>query len=880
MRKILKTIEESKKHLFDKYSIDENSNKVVLEDQDKFIKHNILINSQFFLIPDNFNCELFIKELELFLKEKLNLKIEISDIDGIKTYKYNQTKGIKSVIGISGTFYLYLLMQKNIILYDIKPQSWLDNWNKDSSKFSISKLIQDSYEIEISDFINNHIISTYFCEDFFFSSQDNRYIEPMTVKEKNWFLCSKEENEILLANLSISTIKKLPDSEIKTENFKWTFLLTNISCSLVGFNANYDIKYDFDLSGSQMIAKNEIGRNTIQISDYEWLTNISNKKQFLEISDFVNIESENRIYEFARLNWIIDKTDKNSNNYSKKLLDILKERRQNVIDEFSSLYIEFSDESRKEVIKKYTDDDQLLDIIKRMFEQDNIGNELIIWSEKWNISTIDSFAIIQILSKIAEQEEQFEKFLNFHKKVREQIIKKEKDKINLIIFDIEFCKHLLRCNENSEAVKIIEVRLKDLPDETLSELLPPKNLDITGNASGQVLRVVLLELLAKAQANEKTCSVVQQLAMFQPLQKERLAQLLEISNDENQLKQRTQCLYDLLNSEILKEPNVEYKDLKFNQLKDTTIEENIKHPFARKGGSFSSIQTWLAKVEIPDYSIVKSYSEPLTTKNYPEINNIVTDIKVALNLVGVETYIARGDKSIGITSFEGNPPFLIIGGEHLDEESPYYLTYNELKFVVGVELAHLYFKHSRVTSTDVWRGAYHKGTFVFEAVISILPVVGFLGKSLNYIGKLNSLAQLLQKSEKISIVTSKSQEVITTTTQAVNIYKKATKKDEKVQKEQELLAVSRILQLTADRAGLLFCDDMKSAIRAIFLSSKTYASELSVVERYGLSEFLLQKSDEEDIFIHQDLAIRFASLFAFYLSDEFIVLKNNLLSKK
>ena len=54
----------------------------------------------------------------------------------------------------------------------------------------------------------------------------------------------------------------------------------------------------------------------------------------------------------------------------------------------------------------------------------------------------------------------------------------------------------------------------------------------------------------------------------------------------------------------------------------------------------------------------------------------------------------------------------------------------------------------------------------------------------------------------------------------------------------------------------------------MFLVSKRYYTELSVVEKYGLREFLLKK-DEDDSFRHQDFAINLANLFAFYLSDEY-----------
>jgi len=874
MKQILNSIKKSKQILFDKFAISSETSEIEIENQDKLIKYNILKDSSSLTIPIDFDKHKFINELEVFMKEVLYLKIEISELEEIKIYKYNQTKGLKSSLGISGTFILFLLIDENLLLFDVKPSSWLDNWNKKPTKLSITKLVQDTLENNISEFISNHILNNCFTDNQTFEiCQNSTYIEPFNLKEKIWFLCEKNKDDILLANLEISEFKKIPEQYSDNSKLKWNYILTNQNAFIVGFNEKSDITHQIDISENILSVKNEIGRIPVKAAEIEWLSTRNNKNLYQEIKDFTTIEQFSRINEFSRINWL--KKDK-SNSYSKYLLQELQKRRNNSLDEFSSLFIDFS-ENNEIMLNQYSKDEKVINLIKRLLSEEKINDKLIDWAEKWNISSVDSFGILQLFLKIAEDNSQLEKFLAFHKKVRAQVLKNEKDKINLVLFDIDFCKHLIKCNEKKEAIKIIETNLKSLPDESLSDLLPPKNLDLTGKAGGQVLRVILMELLASAQEKNESIPVLQQLTMLQPLSKERLDSLIEIST--NDLQSRTKELRQLLEPEKLNNPLVEYKDLKYNSLGTQNIDEKLKHPSTRKGGSLASIQTWLATVKIPDYTVIKSYSEPLTSRNYSKVNDIVTDIKVAFSLDGVETYIARGDKSIGINSFEGANPFLIIGGNHLTQDTPHFLTLNELKFAIGVELAHLYFKHSRVTSTDVWRGAIEKGTWVFETVISILPVVGILGKTLGSIEKLNSLAQLLQKSEKISKVTSKSQEVISTTTQAVNIYKTATKKDEKSDKEKELLAISRILQLTADRAGILFCGDMKTAIRAIFLTSPKYASDLPIVERYGITEYLLKK-DDSDNYIYQDLAIRFASLFSFYMSDDYILLRDKLINKK
>jgi hypothetical protein len=171
----------------------------------------------------------------------------------------------------------------------------------------------------------------------------------------------------------------------------------------------------------------------------------------------------------------------------------------------------------------------------------------------------------------------------------------------------------------------------------------------------------------------------------------------------------------------------------------------------------------------------------------------------------------------------------------------------------------------------VWKGAVEKGYFVLDTVLSFIPAIGLFGKSIQGIGKLNSVSSFLQKTAKLGKVSSQSKEVLNTSEQIVNIYKSKVSKDKKdSDKEMEFLATSRIIQLTADRCALIFTKDIKAAIRAMFLVSPNYYSELPVIEKYGLREFLMKKNEDES-FRHQELAIRLASLFSFYLSEDYEV---------
>jgi len=697
-------------------------------------------------------------------------------------------------------------------------------------------------------------------------------VENFSQHQKNWFFCNKQQDEYLLAALEISQMRKAPIDF--GEQITWKYILTTHHSSLIALNTENEIEDIFEISNKEMTVKTEIGKDPVSVGEYQWLCSRQNEKKYHDIKNCVPIEKYSRLYEIARLNWLTK--IKNNQLFANDIFNFLTATRQDPIDEFTLFFINIENINNKDIINKFAEEDRLINIIKKILKNQESASALISWYEKWHFSLVTTVALIYILTRVPEDTNDFSKILPFHRKIRELFYKEEKDKINKIIFDINFCKHLIKCNENKEAIILLEDHLKNLPDETLLDLLPAHNLDITSTASGQTLKIKILDMLVLA--NEKDKSVINslQLAMLQPLVRQRLEQL--ITNSSDNLKMRAEEIKHLLEiGGLLSEEDI-YTDEIYNSLKRKDIEDRLRHPAMRNASTLNNFQTWIATVKIPDYSIIKSYAEPLNIKNYPELNNIISDIKIALELEKVEPFISRGDKSVGITSFEAEIPFIIIGGEHLNKDSQYHLTSNEFKFALGLELAHLFFKHSRITANDVWRGAMDKSIFLVDALLSILPVVGILGKSFSYFEKLSSFAGFLQKTEKITNITSKSQVILNSTGQAVNLYQKISKKETEMAREQEMLAISRLMQLTADRAGLLFCGNIKAAVRSMFLVSRNYASELHVIEKYGLEKFIL-KQDETGNFVNQEFSLRIANLFSFYLSDDYVTLKNEIKMK-
>jgi hypothetical protein len=91
----------------------------------------------------------------------------------------------------------------------------------------------------------------------------------------------------------------------------------------------------------------------------------------------------------------------------------------------------------------------------------------------------------------------------------------------------------------------------------------------------------------------------------------------------------------------------------------------------------------------------------------------------------------------------------------------------------------------------------------------------------------------------------------------------------------KLVVAHRVMQLTADRAGIVFCGDLIAAVRSMFLTSRAYQPELYLAQKNDLIT-CLKRCDEKGNYILQDLAIRIGSLISFFLSNDYQILRQKI----
>ena len=86
---------------------------------------------------------------------------------------------------------------------------------------------------------------------------------------------------------------------------------------------------------------------------------------------------------------------------------------------------------------------------------------------------------------------------------------------------------------------------------------------------------------------------------------------------------------------------------------------------------------------------------------------------------------------------------------------------------------------------------------------------------------------------------------------------------------QDILFAHRAMQFSADRAAILCTQDLPATVYSIFLSNPVLHPYLPVVKEKGLLPFFKQESSDADLIAKQNLMMRCAAVIAFYLSDEY-----------
>jgi hypothetical protein len=687
-----------------------------------------------------------------------------------------------------------------------------------------------------------------------------RYVQRATDTAALFLGDQLDDDELVLAWIETATEVDV-DSTVLKRRVPWRFLLTTRRQALVAITAVGDARV-LELPGEEIDVERSVGRDTLRAGGHSWQSPLLLEDLWVELAPLPALDEHARALAVARLSWANRAGKERDPAAMARLLGWLADRKD---PDATLLLAALADELPLDAPGDETRESALDEIRAR-----ETGSGALV--RLWKGFGLDRSFALDLMEALGRRGEDGKRFaVELHAALRDELLDEAVDGFESATIDIAWAEHLLEVGQAEDAQIALESRLLALPDEELLDLLPPRDADLTEGSGGQRFRIELLELLARARGERERLDVatVRSLAQLQPLVPSRMRELLELADGEVKASARhALSVLEPGGLAPLDDSAPNSPDGPVHAIGKKLLEGRLRHPASREGHALEKLQTFLATVEVPDHAALRDYCERLGESEVAA-RDAVADACLALGVRGLGAFVSRGDKAVGIRAYEGSPSFLVIGGRHLEAGSDFFLHPWELRFAVAAEIAHLRFGHSRVTASDVWAGALEKGKVGVDLVVGMIPV-------LKGVEVIDRIGQVLDKYAKGPL--GRMMKGLDLAERTVTKTRKGKKKKGRPREKlvadtnDRLIAAHRVMQLTADRAGLLLAADLGAALRAIFRSSHTYLAELAVAERHGIAKALGQRDDEGEI-VFQDLAVRASSLISFYLSDDYRALR-------
>lgn len=297
------------------------------------------------------------------------------------------------------------------------------------------------------------------------------------------------------------------------------------------------------------------------------------------------------------------------------------------------------------------------------------------------------------------------------------------------------------------------------------------------------------------------------------------------------------------------------------------IDGTLSHPLARGQGSLVvGVQKLIALAPEPDQLALSDYCEALSPSEQPAASRALAAARLAFSLPTLHGYVSRGKKAIGLRGYEGDAPYILLGKAHLDPASPYSMTEPELFFAFGAEALHLKLGQTRVTSNDVWAGAFAHTKGGVELLLGLLPLVKGIPLGAGVTKVLERIPEPALRRGLEALVRfergTRRAPVPGAPENALSLV------------NENLLTAHRLMQMSADRAGLVLCGDLRASLRGLLLVRPDYRSLLEAMEHSDLVQVLV--FDEGREAMRADLIVRVAALLDFYSGVDYLSLRQAL----
>lgn len=680
---------------------------------------------------------------------------------------------------------------------------------------------------------------------------DSSLCESVRRPERAWISMWLQPHERLLAWLHTDEVRTLASPVMGNTTAPLRYVLSDRRHALVGVSPVGDVVVEA-MPWSSFAVERSVMRGGVVTGPATWKTTRSNAATHQALQAVPGTSPERAAREVARLLWRHDERDAKDVSRARGLLGTQPS------DALSVLSLEWVvDASTQEGPPEFSE--AATAALCELQTLPNAGAVLANWAARWAVPHAQQRVFIQGLRTLDRAQAALA--LELHARLHATAAADEPS----IEADHRLAEHMLEVEAPQQAAAVLRSTLERLPSAGVYELVAPQREDAKTDTEderaalgGRLARIATLELLVAATPGPDTARWLRELAALEPLNPRRFVDLAEHLEDHPEPTDLDLWARAKAVARLLTEPGAFCEDEpslspEVRALQRQEIDERLRHPEARDGGLMGKLQTMLAKVSIPDGSAIKAYCERVQFKAHPELDAAITAATVVLGAPSMLAYVSRGEKSIGMRAYEGDLPFLVVGGDHLDGDADAYLPPAALHFAVGAELAHLRLAHSRVTSAEVWAGGLELGVEGLGVVFAAAPLLAkvyntTLGKVLGTLGKpiVDRVRGSLRANEKPS-------------------------RGSLSHEGSELVAAHRVMQFTADRAGLLLATSPTAAIRAMFAGHPASLAKWALVRRRPLAEVLLRGEDASAR--DQLLAVRVAAMLAFFVSSDFATLR-------
>ncbi len=684
---------------------------------------------------------------------------------------------------------------------------------------------------------------------FLNAGKKNEYTVSLTPEAKNCILYHLSDAEWVLSCLSITNVKS-EDHDINNKAECFLVLTTTRTLLFVDDSPVYSI---VDLSEIPLTYEEKLGKDHIDSEKISFDTTVLNDSLMESIEPCITGSTEDRVSKFADILFLKLGSKANYQPWIIKLYQKAGRITNALVNEVKSILVTvFADQ-------KYTTTHlptQKLEAL--LYSQKDFGLMLYTMSKDWELSSVvqcqflnhftTTYTSVQLLNLSV-----------YYDSVMATIATEKKQPEDWFTMQLQHVAYLKETAQYEKAIPFYEYLIEQLTDDTILPLLSNQYTNLFLGEDVNPIRIEVLEalLVVKRKAGVSYTTEILMLATLQPLVFDRLLYMIE----EGVEVDKANHILSLFQKDILMPEETRMSSgIVQEYTKQTLVDLVTPVCFKETKGYMDQFRQMVAQITPPDYGQVIAFSEGISMTNYPSAYEIIVSTAKRLGIQTPECYLGRGDFETGIIGVEGTPNFLIIGTAHLEDTHSEYLSLSELQFLIAVEMAHIVFEHTPITSKDVWRGAKNKGMNIAEVLLVALPILSSVGTVASKFVNVSKLTSVFNGVEKITNVVDKGQS-------AISYGEKINDKLNLKTKDSDLLATSRLMEISADRVGLLMNMDLKSSIAAMFKIEPIYEKVQDQIRKEGL-QAVLETIDDEERFIYQEYTIRLKTLCSFYLAYE------------